>query len=482
MVTTVDSDLPNGTPARAFVARLVAEHRRLAGLTQEELSERSGLSTRAISDLERGRVDRPRRSTVEALAAALAPGGVALLRLLTPGRGRAVTAAAPAPVLLGWPAGRPHPLPRSVADLTGRQEQLARITALADDRAHTTAVVALLGEPGVGKTALAVSAGHRLGHRFPDGTVFLGLRGTRPDPLSPGAAAGHLLRAIGVDDRDVPRADDDRLALFQWLARDLRLLIVADDAAGEAQVRPLLPNSPGSLVLITSRRTLSGLESVVRLVLDVLTPAEAVELLGEIAGHDRVTAEADVALRIAELCDHLPLALRIAGNRLADRPDWPLGRLERRLRDPGRRLSALTAGDLDVRSALAPSYERLAPTARRVFRALGLLPGPVVAVGTVAVVSGLPLDATEEQLEALVDARVLRTAADGGYLVSGLVRLFARELLTGEHASEPGRDPTARQECARAAVAGRDPLARRIPGQRRDDRAAERAARTRPIG
>ncbi|WP_199442196.1 helix-turn-helix domain-containing protein [Umezawaea beigongshangensis] len=475
----MDSDLPSGVPTRAFVARLVAEHRRLAGLTQEELSERSGLSTRAISDLERGRVDRPRRSTVEALASALAPGGVALLRLLAPGRAGAAT-----PVLPGWPAGRPHPLPRAVADLTGRQEQLARITAVADDHAHTTAVVALLGEPGVGKTALAVSAGHRLADRFPDGTVFLGLRGTQPDPLSPGAAAEHLLRAIGVHDGDVPPADDDRLALFQWLVRDLRLLVVADDAADEAQVRPLLPNSPGSLVLITSRRTLSGLESVVRLALEVLSPAESVELLGAIAGHDRVAAEAGAALRIAELCDHLPLALRIAGNRLADRPDWPISRLERRLRDPARRLSALTAGDLDVRSALAHSYDRLAPAARKVFRGLGLLPGPAVAVGTVAVVSGLALDAAEEQLEALVDARVLHAAADGDYLVSGLVRLFARELLTGEH----GRAPTARQECARATVVARDPLTRRIPGQRREDRAAERtaregtaAARTRPI-
>jgi hypothetical protein len=154
-----------------------------------------------------------------------------------------------------------------------------------------------------------------------------------------------------------------------------------------------------------------------------------VHLLGLIAGHDRITAEPDAAARIADLCDRLPLALRIAGNRLADRPDWPLSRLERQLSDPDRSLAALTAGDLDIRSALGSSYDRLFPTARKVFRGLGLLPGPVISIAAVAAATELAPEEAETELESLVDAQILRNATDGHYRVTPLPHLFARELL-----------------------------------------------------
>jgi transcriptional regulator with XRE-family HTH domain len=421
---------------------MIAEHRRLAGLTQEELAERSGLSTRAISDLERGRVDRPRRRTVEALASALEPTGAALLELLDPDDPR--TDGAPPHSVTGWAAARPRPLPRAAADLTGRDVESDRIVAQIGQCTCTTAVVALLGPPGVGKTALATHAGHRVADRFPNGTFFLDLRGTRPDPLGAGAAADQLTRAFGI--RAGLPSEEDRLAAYQWAMQGRRVLLVLDDADDETQVRPLLPNSPGSLMLITSRGALSGLESVARIVLDILTPAEAVHLLGLIAGHDRVAAEPRAALRITELCDRLPLALRIAGNRLADRPDWPLARLERQLSDPDRRLTALTAGDLNIRNTFMSSYDQLAPTARRVFRGLGLLPGPVVSVRTVAAATDLMPEAAEDELESLVDAHILRNATAGRYALTGLTHLFARELLLTEDSLDPAAIPGPRRD------------------------------------
>jgi hypothetical protein len=335
-------------------------------------------------------------------------------------------------------------LPRAAADLTGRDVESDRIAAQIGQWSCATAVVALLGPPGVGKTALATHAGYRLADRFPDGTFFVDLRGTQPDPLSVGAVADQLMRALGVQTN---LADDaDRLTTYQWTMQANRVLLVLDDASDEAQVRPLLPNSPGSLMLITSRGPLSGLESVTRIVLDVLTSAQAVHLLGLIAGHDRVAAEPDVALRIAELCDRLPLALRIAGNRLADRPDWPLAGLARQLSDPARRLAALTAGDLDMRGAFMSSYDRLAPTARKVFRGLGLLPGPVVSVEAVAAATELVPVEAEDELESLVDAHILRNATEGRYAVTGLSHLFARELLRTEDALDPAVIPAPRDE------------------------------------
>lgn len=417
-----------------LVARMVAEHRKLAGLTQEELSARSGLSTRAISDLERGRVDRPRRRTVEALASALEPTGTALLELLAPHDD------SPLPSAAGWP----HPLPRYAADFTGRAVESDRIVAQIGQCTYATAVVAMTGPPGVGKTALATHAGYRVTDRFPNGTFFVDLRGTRPDPLKVGAAADYLTRAFG--DQTSLASDEDRLARYQWMMQAQRVLLVLDDAEDEAQVRPLLPNSPGSLMLITSRRALSGLESVARVMLDVLTPAAAVHLLGLIVGHDRVAAEPGAAMRIAELCDRLPLALRIAGNRLADRPDWPLTRLERQLSDPDRRLAALTAGDLDIRSTFMSSYDRLAPTARRVFRELGLLPGPTVSVDAVATATELMPEEVEAELESLVDAHILRNAVEGRYVLTGLTHLFARELQLAEGSLDPAVVPDPRRD------------------------------------
>jgi transcriptional regulator with XRE-family HTH domain len=439
MVTTVDgTPWYNALRRKNLVARMVTDHRRLAGLTQEELSARSGLSTRAISDLERGRVDRPRRRTVEALASALEPTGTALLELLDLDDTTAYDSP-PRPV-----AGRPHPLPRAVADLTGRDTESDRIVTRISQCACATAVVALLGPPGVGKTALATHAGHRVADRFPNGTFFLDLRGSSPAPLSAGAAAEQLMRAFGVRG-DLP-SDEDRLTAYQWMMQGRRVLLVLDDAADEAQVRPLLPNSPGSVMLITSRGTLSGLESVVRIVLDVLTPAQAVHLLGMMAGHDRIAAEPDAALRIAELCDRLPLALRIAGNRLADRPNWPLARMARQLGDPDRRLTTLTAGDLDMRGVLASAYDRLAPAARHVFRELGLLPGPTASVEAVAAATELTLQTAEDELESLVDAHILRNAANGHYVLTGLAHLFARELRHTANSPDPTGIPDPRRD------------------------------------
>ena len=211
-----------------------------------------------------------------------------------------------------------------------------------------------------------------------------------------------------------------------------------DNAADEAQVRPLLPNGSGCLVLVTSRKVLAGLEASHRLLLDVLAPVEAVALLGEIAGA-RVTAEPEAAAEVAALCGHLPLAVRIAGNRLASRPAWTVAFLAERLRDEHARLRLLQAGDLQVRAAFALSYAQASPAARALFQRLSLVPGPDFGPGVAAVLGELGEDAAEELLEELAEASLLLPAPDPGrYRFHDLMRLFAAERFHDEE-SEPAR-------------------------------------------
>jgi transcriptional regulator with XRE-family HTH domain/tetratricopeptide (TPR) repeat protein len=448
--------------AETGFARLLARHRRSARLTQEGLAAASGISARTISDMERGRVRGPQHRTVQALAIALRldePTLWEFLRTAKAGRtrlgGRPADQSAGQPVEAGA-AGSTDPglglgpgrglgeLPPDVADLTGRDDELARALDLIDAQTPTgrraAMVISVFGAPGVGKTTFAAHLGHRLAPRYPDGSLFLDLRGLDAGRLTAGEALGRLLLALGVRETQLPCGTDARAGLYRALLRDKRVLLVLDNAADEAQVRPLLPSSPGCLVLVTSRSALPGLEAVHRLLLGVLRPAAAVELLASIIEPARVAAEPEAVAAVAALCGYLPLALRIAGNRLATRPRWSIASLERQLSDRRHRLSALTAGDRQVRTAFEVSYQQCREVTRLVFRRLSLVAGPDATVELAAVAAKLDPATTERSLEELVDASLLDTGPVGGrYVLHDLLRLFAGERLAAEETADAAR-------------------------------------------
>ncbi|WFE20950.1 helix-turn-helix domain-containing protein [Solwaraspora sp. WMMD937] len=407
-------------------------------LTQEELAEAAGSSVRGIREMERGRVRSPQRRTVVLLADALRLAGsdrdrfVALARAeRQPHDGGTVPPDRPTVTV-------PGELPSAVPDLAGRTEILQRLAALATEvaagRSDTASVVVLHGPPGIGKTSLAVVAGHRLSGAFAGGQLFVDLQSASPDgPVDPAEALAGLLRSLGVPDSRVPASSAERGGLFRTLTRDRSLLVILDNAANEAQVRPLLPAGRECLVLVTCRRPLAGLAGAVRQPLDLLAPAAGRALLAAIVGADRIGAEPAAADQLVTLCGRLPLAVRIAGNRLASRPQWSVGWLVDLLRDERRRLTLLTAGDLGVRSAFAVSYRQLDPVTARVFRRAALVAGGDFAPALVAVVAGIDEETAAAALEELVEAGLLLTLGDR-YQFHDLVQLYARERLDAEEA------------------------------------------------
>ncbi|MGI5283724.1 BTAD domain-containing putative transcriptional regulator [Nonomuraea polychroma] len=311
-------------------------------------------------------------------------------------------------------------LPPDVADFTGRRQALDWIRRTAGEQAPAAPVhLVLHGSPGCGKSALAVHAA--TGIDRPDGRLYAAL-GARPA----GAVLEDLLRSLGCPDGAVPPALDDRVRLYRTMTARRRLLVVLDDAADEAQVRPLLPTGPGSLTLVTSRSSLPGLEAARTYELGVLDEDEAVAMLAGVAGHERVRAEPEAARRIVRLCGHLPLALRIAGSRLARKPGWTLDHLAGRLGDERRRLDELSAGDLAVRGSLALGYRGLPDPERRLLRELGAWSAPDFA----SWVLGQDLEPLAEA--GLLQSRGLDEAGQERYGWHDLTRLYAAERLSEE--------------------------------------------------
>ncbi|PPK65272.1 helix-turn-helix domain-containing protein [Actinokineospora auranticolor] len=430
----------------AVFGDLLRFHRLRAGLTQEELAERTGVSVRAICDMERGRARNPRLRTAELLASGLGLAGECESEFM--GLARSSPRAVEPPEEVSSHTGL-CALPPVVIEVTGRDRELGELRAQARlaEVGPGVRTVLVSGLPGVGKTALAVEAGHRLAHRFDGGCRFLDLRGVDADPLTPALALHRLLGAFGVEERAIPGDEEDRLALYRSLVRDRAHLLVLDNAAWEGQVRPLLEGGPGSMVLVTSRGTLAGLAARHRLSVEVLSTGPAVELLAVVAGAERVSAEPAAAARVAELCGGMPLALVIAGNRLTSRGRWTIEHLSEQLAGQRRRLSVLTAGDLRVRTAFELSYRHLPADVARVFRGLALVPGSETSVELAAVVSGLSPEVAESALEELADAGLIGTAeVPGRYTHHDLIQVFASEQL------DQDEDPVV---VARAAVRAR---------------------------
>ncbi|MGW7080274.1 BTAD domain-containing putative transcriptional regulator [Streptomyces sp. NPDC054866] len=353
----------------------------------------------------------------------------------TPGPGSREAAAVPVAALL----------PPTIGDFTGRDAQLADVRDALSGPHEAMPVVVLSGPGGVGKSTLGIRAAHQVADAYPDGQLYAELRGAT-DPVAPGEVLGRLLYALGADP---PDGDAERRDLFRSLVSGRRVLLVLDDAASESQVRPLLPGSATCGVLITARARLGALPCTHRTDLDVLDTEPGTELLGRVAGERRVREEPDAARRIVELCGGLPLAIRIAGARLATRRHWTARMLADRLADEHHRLDELAVGDLEVRAGLGMSYRALDAPARTALRRLGLLAAPDVAAWVVTALLDVPEADADRVVEQLIDAQLLHCtgvdrAGQPRYRPHDLVRVYAAERADAE-------DPPAE----RAAAVGR---------------------------
>ncbi|MEQ4722853.1 BTAD domain-containing putative transcriptional regulator [Nonomuraea sp. B19D2] len=323
--------------------------------------------------------------------------------------------------------GRPCPgqLPADVPDFTGRERAALELcSALLPEAPGAAVPVAIVtGKAGVGKTTLAVHVAHSVRERFPDGQLFARLRAVRDRRVEPEEVLADFLRALGEQVQDLPAGVEVRAARFRECLSGRRVLVVLDDALDEAQVRPLLPGGPGCAVLITGRSRLAGLPSTGRMELAELEPAQSVRFLGRVAGAHRLRSEPAATGRLVRLCGNLPLALRIAGARLASRPHWRVGHMVERLGDERGRLDELAHGDLEVRSSIALSAEGLDPAALRVLSALAHADTPEIPGWAALAANGTP-----DLVDSLVDAQLLQVAGHMRYRFHDLVRVYAREL------------------------------------------------------
>ncbi|MET0135627.1 MAG: NB-ARC domain-containing protein [Kibdelosporangium sp.] len=330
-------------------------------------------------------------------------------------------------------------LPGDVADFTGRADEVRRLLAAVSDdvtAGKTVVIAAIDGMAGVGKSTLALRAAHQLTGRYPDGQLFLDLHGHTEgrQPMDPATALAILLRAVGAPIEQIPDSLEERSSRWRAELAQRNFLVVLDNAANAAQIRPLLPGTPGSLILVTSRRRLTDLDTTCPLSLDLLSAVDAITLITRIAGPERVAAEPDTVADLARLCGYLPLALRIAAARLRTRPAWSVRHLVDRLGAEHRLLPELSAGDRSVAAAFTVSYEHLTSAQQRVFRLLGLVPGPHWDAYLAAALTDTPVADVEDDLEELLDVHLLTQPVPGRYQFHDLLLEHARAVV---HREEP---------------------------------------------
>jgi tetratricopeptide (TPR) repeat protein/transcriptional regulator with XRE-family HTH domain len=400
------------------------------GLSLRVLARRIGMSSHGgLAEYEKGRRI-PAEDLVAAYERILGVRDCHLQEL----RKRALAEAAIAKVRsrlisLQPPASTPiAQLPADIADFAGRDDETKELHGLSGG------IVVISGTPGVGKTALAVHVAHLMADEYPDAHLYCDLAGV-PYPADPADVLARILRTLGTAESRIPAEIEERSLLCRSLLHARRTLLILDNAADEAQVRPLLPGSHQCLTFITSRSRLAGLAGVHRLNLDVPELEVALRMLAGAIGPERVDAEPEAAAELVEACGRLPLAIRIAGNRLAAWPSWTLTHLASRLGDEGERLDWLKAGDLDVRSALAPSYNALTGGCARLYRRLAVVPGPDFGQDLAAMLAGVSMPDAQMLLEQLVAVSLIQPARlPGRYRLHDLLRLYARDRLQAEEA------------------------------------------------
>jgi tetratricopeptide (TPR) repeat protein/transcriptional regulator with XRE-family HTH domain len=407
-------------------AGLLRKLRTDAGLTQEELAEAAGLSPRSVSDLERGVNRRAHKETARLLADALHLIGPARAQFEAVARGRAV----PGGAGTGGAAAATRTLPRDIASFTGRQQELAELVDAAAGTGGVVGIHAIGGMAGIGKTAFAVHAAHRLADRFPGGQIFLSLHGHTPGqrPVDPADALASLLLTAGVPAGQIPPGLEARMALWRDRLVGQLLLLILDDAADSEQVRPLLPGVGGSLVLVTSRRHLTALEDATAISLDTLPPDEAAGLLVRLAGRAGLSPDDPAVAEITRLCGYLPLAIGMVARQLHHHPAWTAAGRAAELASAVDRLELMATENLSVAAAFNLSYADLAENQQRLFRRLGLHPGADIDGYAAAALDGTELSAARRSLEALYDQYLLAEPAPGRYRLHDLIRAHARAL------------------------------------------------------
>jgi tetratricopeptide (TPR) repeat protein/transcriptional regulator with XRE-family HTH domain len=431
---------PAQEPAATFAA-LLRQLRMSAGLTQEGLAEAATLSTRSISDLERGVNLTARRDTARLLADALRLSGTARSQFEAAARGLAAPSSVSAGAEAGGSAAATRTLPRDTIAFTGRETELRQLLSAALGAAASGRMVtihAVGGMAGVGKTTLAVHAAHRLAPDFPDGQLFLPLHAHTPgqQPVDPSSALASLLLTAGIAAGQIPQGLEERTRLWRDHVAGKRLLLVLDDAASHEQIRPILPGTGGSLVLVTSRRHLTALEDAHAVSLDSLPPGEAAELLVRLAARPELTgAEAAIA-DIARLCGYLPLAVAMLARQLHHHPAWTAADLAAELSSAQRRLELMQTENVSVSAAFDLSYRDLAPEQQRLFRRLGLHPGDDIDVYTAAALDDADPAAVRRRLDALYDHSLLIELSRGRYRLHDLMREHARTLASADPAAD----------------------------------------------
>jgi tetratricopeptide (TPR) repeat protein len=336
-------------------------------------------------------------------------------------------------------AAVPRQLPAPPPAFTGRVAESAELGRIMDT--SSVVITSIDGMAGVGKTALAVHAAHRMAGHYPDGQLFIDLLGYTEGarPVEPGDALDRMLRALGVPGDQIPRDLDDRAALFRSRLAGRRILILLDNAASEAQVAPLLPGTPECLVMVTSRRRLVGLDQTRVVSLDVLPLQDAIALFTSTAGNGRTAgAPAEALAELVELCGRLPLAVRIAAARLRGRPAWSVENLVNKLQDQQQLLVELEAGSRSVAAALESSYRDLDPAVRRGYRLLGLHPGAELDSYAVAALLDAGVSDADRLIDQLIDAHLLQEPTPGRFAFHDLVRAHSRATSNRDE-SEPDR-------------------------------------------
>ena len=438
----------DATNAATNLGTLVRDWRERALLTQEQLAERAGLNVRTIRRLENGGLRRPRSASVRLLVDALdldqaEAESLAGAATGTPRQATQPARADPAPdgrtVTLEPSTVAPRQLPAKVAGFAGRDAHLRRLDGFlpAETGDETTAmtIAAIAGSAGVGKTSLAVYWAHRAAHRFPDGQLYVDLRGFDPggSAMHPAEALRGFLDAQGVPPERVPASTDAQAALYRSRMAGRRILVVLDNARDADQVRPLLPGGGTCLVLVTSRTPLSGLivaEGARPLIVDVFTSAEAHQMLSRRLGPRRTATEPEAVAEIITRCAHLPLALAVVAARAATRPGFPLIQFATELRVTRGGLDALSGSDAraDLRSVFSWSSRALSPPAARLFRFLGTRPGPDISIAAAASLAALPLHEVRVLLTELADAYLVIEHAPNRYTFHALLLAHAAEI------------------------------------------------------
>ncbi|GII41568.1 hypothetical protein Pph01_65710 [Planotetraspora phitsanulokensis] len=372
------------------------------------------------------------------------------------------TASTTASTTVAAPRVAPAQMPADITDFTGRAALLMELTdALGSGRdAGSARAIGLTGLPGVGTSALAIHVAHRLRDRFPDGQLYVDLRGDHGTPVDPVAVLGRFLRAFAVEPAAIPDDLHERTALWRSITDGRHVLVVLDHAHGAAQVRHLLPAGSRCATVVTADRRLPGLAGVVWRTVPVFDADESLELLRCVAGAQRIAAEPDAARRLATSCSHVPLAVRVAAERLSARPTWSVAEIEDRLRVEIRQPVALHADCDLVEAPLERRYNDLDPQTALAFCLASLADGADVTAAEVAGLAVLPLPEAERLMEELVDVHLVESVAYRRYRYHSLIRWFARRkavLQLGHTITEAGLDtlqPAEHEAVAAGTVAG----------------------------